>query len=685
VIGGWSTYYGSDAIRWWPDVDGQEFDGSSDVPRHERLVPAAYLVWMRNQTRRSQWFHYAREYGGFDQTIASAMGGLDGGASFDSGSAPYNVIRSATNTLTAKVIKNRPETMYLPVGGDAKLRRRIQYLNRFVTGLLLHANYYSKRHRRVRDAGLMGTGLLMHSRDGRRVLSENLQLWQVNVDPVDARDNDPRAIYIIRSLDKGVLKQRYAGKDARDEAGQPITPERRERVLDSIEAAPLLNEAFQPIADVYSMSNRCTVIQGIHLPSEAGGGGSRDGRDTVCLLDDTLWDKRWTRPEFPLTALVKDPSISGWYGLGLGDELSGFQERIAMMDERLEYAHRVVGGQIWLKPEGSQIYDTDFNDAIGVVVSHTPGMPPVPTNPQPVHEQTYEYFKGLIPDAYGFSGVSTMSAQSTKPAGVTAALALQTLDDIETDRFVGFERDDEETVNEDTRHMLHIVREIAHIYGDFTVLSAGRGAGERIQWMRDVNVPEDSYVVQAWAVSLMPKTPAAKMQRVLEYGANGYFNKAQVLKYTGLPDTTEEEALMLSAQDVCDAQIGHMLECECPGAKDGAGFLPPTEHQDCDYALSRAQSFYNKLQTDAIERGTIRDTDVIARLTNLDKYMQIAKFISDKAKAEAAAMQAQAMQAVQQGTAVPTPPAGAVQAPLTQQQAGPAAAPLAPAAPLSPA
>lgn len=680
MIGGWSTYYGADAIRWWPDVDGTEFDGSSDTPRHERLIPAAYLVWMRNQTRRSQWFHYAREYGGFDQSLAFPMGGLDGVGSFDAGSAPYNVIRSAVNTLTAKVIKNRPETMYLPVGADQALQRRIKYLNRFVTGLFRHANYYKKRHRRVRDAGLMGTGLLMHSRDGRRVLTENLLPWEVYVDPIDARYNDPRCIYIIRYLDKGVLKVRYAGADTRDEHGRPLTPERREQLCEAIESAPVLDEAFQPVADVFSMSNRCTVVTAVHLPSEGGKNGSQDGRITTALLDETLDDRRWTRPEFPLTALVKDPSISGWWGLGLGDELSGFQERIAMMDERLEYAHRVVGGQVTFVPEGSQIYDTDFNDAIGVVVRHTPGMVPLVTNPQPVHEQTYDYFKGLIPDAYGFSGVSTMSAQSQKPAGVTAALALQTLDDIETDRFVGFERDDEEIVDEDTRHMLHVVREIAELYGEFQVLSAGRGSGEEILWKRDVNVEEDSYVVQGWAISLMPKTPAAKMQRVLEYGANGYFNKAQVLKYTGLPDTTEEEALMLSAQEICDAQIGCMLEHAEP--ESDAGYLPPSEHQDCDYALSRAQAFYNKLQIDSIAKNTYRDPLVIARLRNLDKYMQVAKSISDKAKAEAAAMAAQAQQQAQSNQLPPLPPAGSVQTPLEQTQPQP---PLAPSAPLSPA
>src|SRR6185312_1250638 len=135
VIGGWSSYYGADAIRWWPDVDGSEFDGSPSTPRHEKLIPAAYLVWMRNAARRAQWFYYARLYGGFDQALAGPIGGLDPISTIP-GSAPYNVIRSTTNTLTAKVIKNRPSPYFLPVDADSKLRKRVQYLNRFSVGLL---------------------------------------------------------------------------------------------------------------------------------------------------------------------------------------------------------------------------------------------------------------------------------------------------------------------------------------------------------------------------------------------------------------------------------------------------------------------------------------------------------------------------------------------------------------------
>ncbi|HEX8795423.1 MAG TPA: hypothetical protein VF765_30950 [Polyangiaceae bacterium] len=669
MIGGYASYMGTDAIRWWPDVDGQEFDGGQDVPRHERLIPAAYLVWMRNASRRQHFYALARAYGGFEESLMMPNGaGIDASESLmGAGGTPYNVIRSGTNTLTAKIIKNRPSPFYLPVGADSRLQERVRLLNRFTPGLLRKVGYYPKRYRKVRNASLFGMGNLFWYRDGQGVGCDVLQPWEINVDPIDARNNDPRSLIIIRYLDKGILKRRFP------------------KSADAIENAPVLDESFQPVADMFAMSNRCTVVEAWHLPS----GDARecaDGRHSICLLDETLYDRRYNRPEFPITSLCKTPGISGWWGMGVGTEMWGFQDRISMMDERLEYAVRTVGGKMWLVPEGSQIYDTDFNDDMGVIIRHTPGMEPKDIDPQPFHEQLYQYFRDLTPDAYGFSAISQMSAQARKEPGVTAALALQTLDDIETDGFIGFERDDEEGVVEDARQALHIVRQIARNEGDFTVMSAGRGSGEKIDWKRDVDVPEDGYTVQAWAVSLLPKTPAARMQRLLELGANGYFDKPTVLRYLELPDTAQEEQLMLSARAVCDAQLETMIAAEDPF--DEASFIAPTEHQDCAYALQRADAHYNRLQTDSIRRKQHTDPKVLKKLENLDKYIQLAKAIDDKAKAEAAAIQAQAAAAAQQQQVAGQPAAQQGAGPAPQLSMGPPptpSAPIAPAAPLSPA
>ena len=668
-------------VRWWRTPGGGAYDGF-DGPVHVKLAPAAYLVWSRNASRRQQWLYYGRLYGGLDGATASPLGIDPAAQIFQPASLPYNVIRSGTNTLTAKVSKNRTAPMYLPVGADPQVHRKVKLLNQFVGGLFHKHKINHHAYTATRDATLYGTGHLLIQRKGRRIGVEPLFPWEIYVDPVDARYGEPRSLYLIRYLDKDVLKYNYARvkPDASEEEIEKAASNE-----DAIETAPVLDESFFPIQDVFAVATRCTVIEAWHLPS---GPGAKDGRHVVCLLDHTIVDEPYDRAEFPIARLVKDAPLAGWWGMGLGDELSGFQDEINLMTERTQYAHRVAGGQIWLVPDISETLNTDYNDEIGVVVRYSGGPAGKPDciNPQPMAEQSYQYFKDLPLAAYGFAGISTMSAQAQKPAGVTAALALQTLDDIETDRFSIFEQAREEFHVDIGRHLLHCVNEIVDLYGDFEVMAANRPAWEKLSWTKDIGLTEDSYVVQSWPVSLLPKTPAAKLQRVMELAANGIFDRNQVLKMMGLPDTDAEEQLMMAPRDVVDMQIAVMLAADDPSAEES--YQAPGKYQDLAYGLQRAQAYYDRVLADATSHGSANDELTIKRLSALARYMDQCKSISDQAQAELTAMQAAANALAQSNLAMQTaaPPLPGISAAKgsTTQPINPTS-PVSPAAPASPA
>lgn len=614
------------SFRWWPQSDGTEYDGTpmEEGNRHTRLVQSTWLVWTRNQARRTQQYYFSSLYGGTETASIMPMGIDPAAQQWAPQSLPYNIIRAGTDSLVAKVAKNRPIPMYLPVGGENRVQKRTRLLNQFVTGLFHKHKAYKIGYQATKDAALFGTGMILVQPDGKKVSIEKLYPWEVHVDPVDARYGEPRSLYLVRYIDKDILASRF--------------PE----YADHIEWAPVLDEAFYPIQDVFAVTNRCTVIEAWHLPSKPG--KSKDGRHTICLLDCTLLDEQWDLPDFPIARVQKESPISGWWGLGLGDELSGFQDETSRMAERVEYAHKIVGGQVWLVPDGGGVLDTDFNDDIGTIVRYQggPDQRPVCENPDPLNPQTYSYFKDLPTTAFGFSGISTMSAQASRPPGVTAALALQTLDDMETDRFSMFERAHEEFYVDLARHMLRCVRDIADKYGDFRVFAANKGQGREILWKRDVDLEEDSYVVQAWPTSLLPKTPAAKLQRVMELSSNQIFDRAQVLSLLEVPDTTAEERRLLAPRSAAESQIAHLLECENP--RDPMNYIPPEKFQDLSYSMSRAQQEYCLLQSDAIDRGTISDPDVVARLANIAKYAaachDMIKDAQDQAAAQAALAQA---------------------------------------------
>jgi hypothetical protein len=267
-----------------------------------------------------------------------------------------------------------------------------------------------------------------------------------------------------------------------------------------------------------------------------------------------------------------------------------------------------------------------------------------------------------------------MSVQSQKPPGITAALALQTLDDIETDRFSMFERAHEEFYVDLGRQMIEVVKEIVSLYGDMEVMGANRPSWSRLSWERDVYVPEDSYVVQSWPTSLLPKTPAAKLQRVLELSAQGIFDKPQVLKLLGLPDTTTEELLLLAPRTVVDLQIATILCAEDPLAVES--FQAPNKYMDLAYGLSRAQAYYDRILAEATQQNTVNEEITIKRLNALSQYMDQCKTMIDEAQAEMQAKMAAAA-AMQLGQGAPVTaavpgPQGPLQPIPGQQGANPA-------------
>jgi hypothetical protein len=226
-----------------------------------------------------------------------------------------------------------------------------------------------------------------------------------------------------------------------------------------------------------------------------------------------------------------------------------------------------------------------------------------------------------------------------------------------------FERAHEDFHVDIGRHMLRCVRAIADKYGDFRVFSANKGTAQEVLWKRDVDLTEDSYVVQSWPTSLLPKTPAARLQRVIELSTNQIFDRATVLKLLDLPDTTSEERLMLAPREAAETQIQHILECDDP--RDPVNQILPTKYQDLAYSMSRAQQEYNLLEADSLDRGTYRDLDIQARLANLANYAQSCNDQLQDAQQMMMQQQAAAQLGAQAQAGMAGPSAGAVAPPIT--------------------
>jgi len=105
----------------------------------------------------------------------------------------YNVCQSATDTVTAKIAKNKPKPLFLTSGGDYKLQRRAENLTKFVEGVFYENDIYALATHIFRDACVWGTGAaFVYEKDGR-IKFERCVISEIQVDDVEAFYGLPRS------------------------------------------------------------------------------------------------------------------------------------------------------------------------------------------------------------------------------------------------------------------------------------------------------------------------------------------------------------------------------------------------------------------------------------------------------------------------------------------------------------
>ena len=509
---------------------------------------------------------------------------------------PYNVFRSSTDTLVARICKEKPRPFFLTDKANLKQAKRAKNLQRFMDGLFYQLELYKQTPWCFRDACIFGTGAMMVYRRGDNLYVERVFPWEMLTDIADSRYGHPRSLYLVRYIDKDVMVDMF--------------PEHEEE----IRMANIQVDDIDHVADIEAMADKVMVTEAWHLPS---GKDSGDGRHAVIVQNKTLINEEYDKHYYPISFIRYKPPVAGFWGVGLGEEIQGFQFEINEVADRVQQAHYMTGGQYWLVADGADIIDTELANGIGVVIHHKPGMPPVNINPEPVAEGTYQYLKDLPQLAMQFVGISQMSAQSEVPKGITAAKALQTASDIETVRFSMLSHAWEDFHMDLCMQLIDLCKEIDEDHPGFSIRAGLNKYSINIKWS-DVDMEKDAFVLQVFPTQLMAKTPAARMQQVQDLFQANIIDRAMFLRLLDAPDINSEEDLESAARQIADEQIERMEDCDDPDAEGALEY--PEPFQDLIYALHRAQAHYNLGRIQGMDEGHLR---------LLSEYMRNCKALLD--------------------------------------------------------
>jgi len=519
-------------IQWWKaHENGRE--------PHDAINEIAKRLHSKQEALRSAYLHYARSYDG-----STEMAGLTANAyarkptGFKPSTLAFNVVASACNTVQAKIAKNRPLPMFLTSGGDWQQQTRAKNMSKFVEGEFYRCDVYETDPSIVLDACVWGEGYVKVYRDDERIYVEREFPWRVMFDEVESQYGlkQTPCCYQRFPVDRSWLAERF--------------PEKRKEILEATDD----NREDGTEWALDEISDQLMVTEAWHRRSSKR---AKDGRHTMAINGCTLVDEPYDKDYFPFVQLQRNKPQMGVHGLGFAKELDGIQYEINFTAYRVQQSHRRMGGSHWLVETGSKVSIEQLNNGIATILRYS-GAPPVPQNVQPVHPDTYGYLMSLIPKAYEMSGVSQLSAQSQKPAGLDSGAALREFNDAETERFVVFAKEFENFHLEIARQMIDLGRELAEINPEYAVQSRGKRFIKKLRFL-DVDLPEDAYVMQCFPTAMLSKTPAGRMAQVGELAKAGWITPAQAKRLLDFPDLEAVADIENASHELVEELIERML------------------------------------------------------------------------------------------------------------------------------
>ena len=529
----------------------------------------------------------------------------------------YNLVQSCIDTAVAKIGKNQPKPYSLTSGGDYKTQRKAKKLNQYVEGIFYEQKAYEKRALALRDAAVNGDGLIyVHERHGRVVFDRVLcsEMW---IDDMEAFYGSPRQMHRVVDVDRDVLMDAFRGQ--------------REQIADA-------SNAPQQDLRAPTVSDAIRVAESWHLPS---GPEAKDGMHAISIEGVVLLTEPWKHDFFPFARWQWSPRMYGYWCQGAAEQLAPTQIELNKLLGVIQRAHQLSGSFVIFLENSSKVVKAHLDNEIGRIVNYS-GVKPAYETPPVCPPELYQQVENLIKRGYDLVGISELSAQGQKPAGLNSGKALREMDDIGSDRFTTITKADERAVMELGRLAIVVARDIAQDNGGhYEVTVPGKRFLATIDWKK-IDLDDDAYTMQCFPVSSLPSDPAGRLQTVQEYIQAGFIAPEVGQKLLEFPDLQQFESLQNAMED--------RLQQVFDGIVDDGEYLAPQPHWD----LKRAKALVLQYTVQGESQGL--DEDRLGMLADFNSALDaMAQAAQDAANAQ---MQQQAM-AQQMANAPPggSPPA----------------------------
>lgn len=556
------------AFKWWLAQDEKTLCS-------QFLSTTEYLK-RTNQMRIRQASIFTRLYCGKPlYNFLASTSTLDSSNQLPIGRPTANVTYSCTDTLVSRISQDRPKPTFLTEAGNYKKRKLSKKADQFILGEFARVKAYDLGTSQLRDGCVLGTGFLkVFPRDGKVCVQRTLET-ELLTDYNDAYYGDPRQLIQVKLVDRDVFFQLF--------------PDSEGMIADAthgnVDNTPRSTET---VADQF------IIAEGWHLRS---GEHASDGRHVIACSAGVILDEEYDKEVFPFAKFGYNQNVVGFFSQGLAEILMPTQMEL--------YRQLIIGSQNFelmgvprvLVEEMSKILETSFNNRIGSIIKYR-NTPPEFVNAQANNPEWFQFVQWLIQNAYQIAGISAMSAQGTKPAGLNSGESIREFDDIQNDRFAALAKRYQNIYPELAYLMIDCAKDIVDETGKYTTIYPGKDGLHELDF-KEIGLLKDTYHIQLYEESSLPKDPAGRQAKLSEMLAAGEITNQEFRRLSGFPDLEQSDQLAVALEERILCSLDSIVDDGLKGFKKNLPdpfILDPT-----DLATTLTVQYINKYAVTDLE------------------------------------------------------------------------------------
>jgi hypothetical protein len=259
----------------------------------------------------------------------------------------------------------------------------------------------------------------------------------------------------------------------------------------------------------------------------------------------------------PVAMLYLEEPLKGAFSCSMADDLYTIQAQVDSLCERIHLALELSpANTIWV-PEGSDVKASMLSNEIGAVYNYRPlpgtsGTPVIISTPPAIDPQYLSMLEFWTRQGFEITGISQLSAMAKKPSGLNSGVALQTVEDVESDRH-------NLILQAYIRFLMNIAKICIEVFPPDEEILPNRTGRADIKW-KDIKKERDSFSIQFSASSSLSKDPKVKMEQIEKLIAMKILNPSLAASMLEFPDLENAYSITSASYDACQRIIERAIE-----------------------------------------------------------------------------------------------------------------------------